>query len=218
MFNLEQAILEWRRQMAVAGVKTREVLDELESHLREDVEQQMRSGSGVQQAFEAAAQRIGPATVLRAEFQKADNARRSRVRKYLLRVFGIAMGLFIASVSLCYFVILPLALRADEQYASWLGIHSPQPNFGFICRLVLGMGLALAMPAGLLTLVRIGILNHRKLSSLRRYMIVANLILGAVLTTPEVMTQILMFVPLQVLCEAAIWIAWLWERKKLKHA
>jgi hypothetical protein len=218
MFNLDQAIAEWRQQMAGGGIKTPEVLDELDSHLRDDVEQQVRSGLSVQQAFEAAAQNIGRAPVLRSEFEKADKARHVRVRKYLLRVFGIAMGVFITSVSVGYFVILPLALRANRQYASWLGIHSPEANFAFICRFALGIGLALAMPVGLLTLVRTGILNHRKLASLRRYVIVANLILGAVLTTPEVVTQIAMFVPLQFLCEVSIWIASRWERKELKHA
>ena len=63
MFNLEQAISEWRRQMAVAGVKTTEVLDELESHLREDLEQRMRSGLAAKLAFEAAVQQMGPARV-----------------------------------------------------------------------------------------------------------------------------------------------------------
>jgi hypothetical protein len=39
MFNLEQAISEWRRQMIAVGIKTPVPLEELESHLREDVEQ-----------------------------------------------------------------------------------------------------------------------------------------------------------------------------------
>jgi sec-independent protein translocase protein TatC len=43
-----------------------------------------------------------------------------------------------------------------------------------------------------------------------------NFILGAALTTPEVVTQIMMFVPLQFPCEASIWIARIWERKELK--
>jgi ferritin-like metal-binding protein YciE len=42
MFDPEQTIAEWRRQMAAGGIKTPEVLNELESHLREDVEQQER--------------------------------------------------------------------------------------------------------------------------------------------------------------------------------
>ena len=43
MFNLNQAIAEWRKQMAASGINLPEALDELESHLREDVDQQVRS-------------------------------------------------------------------------------------------------------------------------------------------------------------------------------
>jgi len=74
MFNLDEEVLKWRRQMLAAGIKTPKVLDELESHLREEIEQQMRSGLSVQQAFETAAQRIGQANALKAEFEKAGGA------------------------------------------------------------------------------------------------------------------------------------------------
>jgi hypothetical protein len=50
------------------------------------------------------------------------------------------------------------------------------------------------------------------LSKARRYMIVINLILGAVLTTPEPITQLVMFVPLQSLYELTVWIAWYWDQ------
>jgi sec-independent protein translocase protein TatC len=45
-------------------------------------------------------------------------------------------------------------------------------------------------------------------------MIVINLVLGAVLTTPEVVTQVLMFIPLQLLYELSVLIAWWWERRE----
>jgi hypothetical protein len=51
MFNLDHAISEWRRQMFAGGVKDSAVLDELESHLREDVERQTRSGVDAQKAL-----------------------------------------------------------------------------------------------------------------------------------------------------------------------
>jgi hypothetical protein len=70
MFELEKAIKEWRQQMIAAGVKTEEILNELESHLREDVEQEMRAGLSPQQAFEFAAERIGGAQQLKGEFAK----------------------------------------------------------------------------------------------------------------------------------------------------
>jgi sec-independent protein translocase protein TatC len=70
----------------------------------------------------------------------------------------------------------------------------------------------------ILTLVKIGILNYRILSKGRKYMIVINLVLGGILTTPEVITQLLMFLPLQTLYEISIWIAWYWERQDKKRA
>jgi uncharacterized protein YoaH (UPF0181 family) len=44
MFDLEKAIANWRQQMMAVGVNKGEVLNELESHLRDDIEQEMRSG------------------------------------------------------------------------------------------------------------------------------------------------------------------------------
>jgi sec-independent protein translocase protein TatC len=70
----------------------------------------------------------------------------------------------------------------------------------------------------LLTLVKIGVLNYSRLSKMRRYMIVINLVLGAILTTPEVVTQVLMAVPLQILYEVSVWVAWYWERRDRKLA
>ena len=95
IFNLDQAISEWRQQMAAGDIKAPDVLNELESHLRDEVDEQVRSRMSVQQALEAATYHIGQATVLRAEFEKADQAKRLRVRKNLLRVFGVTIGVFI---------------------------------------------------------------------------------------------------------------------------
>ncbi|MGH7976991.1 MAG: twin-arginine translocase subunit TatC, partial [Limisphaerales bacterium] len=59
---------------------------------------------------------------------------------------------------------------------------------------------------------------YSTLAKARRYMIVINLVLGVVLTTPEVVTQLVMFVPLQLLYEITVWIAWYWERQEKKRA
>jgi hypothetical protein len=74
MFNLDKAITDWRRRMVTAGIKTPEVLDELESHLRDEVEQQLRSGVSEEHAFEIALQRIGQTDALQTEFQKIGRA------------------------------------------------------------------------------------------------------------------------------------------------
>ena len=70
MFNLEQSISEWRAQMRSAGVKNQEIVDELESHLREDWARRVQSGESEQLAFDAAVQAVGEASLLGHEFAK----------------------------------------------------------------------------------------------------------------------------------------------------
>ncbi len=70
MFELDNAIAEWRQQMVSAGIGNRKALDELENHLRDDVEEQVRSGVTEKQAFESAVKRIGKAAALKQEFAK----------------------------------------------------------------------------------------------------------------------------------------------------
>jgi hypothetical protein len=72
MFNLEQSISEWRKQMLAAGIKTPAPLEELEVHLREEIERQMKSGLGEPKAFEVSASRIGQPEILGSEFKKSE--------------------------------------------------------------------------------------------------------------------------------------------------
>jgi hypothetical protein len=67
-FNLEKAIENWRGRMMVGGIKKREVLDELESHLRDDIEQRVRQGLSDEAALAAAVEALGHADALRREF------------------------------------------------------------------------------------------------------------------------------------------------------
>src|SRR5439155_2716771 len=91
MFNLDQAIADWRRQMLAAGIKSPEVLDELESHLRDDFDQQLLSGLTEQQAFAAAVQQIGHAGALQSEFSKLKPVRAS-LRPGILRLFCFVLA------------------------------------------------------------------------------------------------------------------------------
>ena len=70
MFDLEQSIAAWRKQMLAAGIKTPVPLEELESHLREDVEHQIQSGLNAAQAFAISVRRLGHAGKLQSEFKK----------------------------------------------------------------------------------------------------------------------------------------------------
>jgi hypothetical protein len=92
MLNLEQSIAEWRRQMLAAGIKTPVPMEELEMHLREDVEQQIRAGLSVEQAFEAAVQEIGRPTMLKNEFRKVERTIMKRIMMILLGIFGVLSG------------------------------------------------------------------------------------------------------------------------------
>ena len=74
MFNLEGAISEWRRQMLAAGLQTPVPLEELESHLRDEIQRQMQAGVSEQTAFDSAVRVIGPAGLLKTEFARAGRA------------------------------------------------------------------------------------------------------------------------------------------------
>jgi len=148
-------------------------------------------------------------------------ALRMREKKYVYRGLAFGFGLFIVGVCFCYFILMPVALTASVQYAEWLGFAANQwraeDYVGFVCKFLLGMGLGFELPVVVLTLVKIGVLNYRMLAAGRRYVIVVSAVLGAVLTTPEVITQILMAVPLYMLYEICVWIAWYWERQEKKR-
>ena len=89
MFNLEQSITDWRRQMLAAGIQTPAPLEELESHLREDVEERMRSGVTAQQAFETTVRQIGQAEVLRSEFAMAGETIYGQLKRLFCALAGI---------------------------------------------------------------------------------------------------------------------------------
>jgi sec-independent protein translocase protein TatC len=143
-------------------------------------------------------------------------ALKMREKKYVFRALFVGGGLFLVGVSFCYFALMPVALAASQKYSNWLGLGASQwraeDYISFVCRFMLGMGLGFELPVVILTLVKIGVLSYQTLAKARRYMIVINLILGAVLTTPEVVTQLLMFIPLQLLYELTVWVAWYWDQ------
>ena len=94
----------------------------------------------------------------------------------------------------------------------WLGFAADEwraeEYISFVCKFMLGMGLGFEMPVVILTMVKVlAFWITEKLAGFRRYMIVINLVLGGVLTTPEVLTQVMMFIPLQLLYELSIWVA-----------
>src|SRR5665213_3752844 len=96
MFDLEQSIAEWRKQMLAAGIQTPVPLDELEIHLREEIELQIKSGLSKQRAFEAADQKLGQAGILKDEFKNKN--------KYIGQKF-ISNAFLISSVSSLFMLL-----------------------------------------------------------------------------------------------------------------
>jgi len=99
--------------MLAAGIKTPVPLEELEGHLREDIEQQVKAGVSEQQAFEGSASQVGQAEVLKKEFIRAKGLRgllgddqTTRIHRLLgmiwlglfswasLKILGAILGLF----------------------------------------------------------------------------------------------------------------------------
>jgi len=109
MFDLEQSITEWRRQMLAAGIKTPVPLEELEGHLRDDTEQQVQSGVDPQQAFEAAVKRLGQADPLTKEFAKEPSTR------------GLVIGnLIVMFWAVCYGWGFMWLNSAEKNHTQWL--------------------------------------------------------------------------------------------------
>lgn len=96
MPDLNAQIEEWRRTMLAAGIPSPTDLDELEAHLRDDVEWQMREGVGAEKAFEAAVQRLGSASALGAEFAKVRWAMSALERRITWILGGIIVAMDVA--------------------------------------------------------------------------------------------------------------------------
>jgi len=148
-------------------------------------------------------------------------ALKMREKKHVYRGLAFGAGLFLCGICFCYFVLVPIALTASVQYAEWLGFTANQwraeDYVGFVCKFMLAMGIGFELPVLVLTLVKIGILNYRMLATGRPYVVVISGVLGAILTPPDVITMLLMGVPIYALFELCIWITWYWERRDKKR-
>lgn len=150
-------------------------------------------------------------------------ALRVREKDFLYRVAGYGTALFILGVLFCYFVVMTLTILVSVGFSDWLGFRADEwraeEYISFICKFMIGMGLAFELPLVLLTLVKIGILNYRRLSEWRMYAVIANLIIAAIATpSPDPFTMCVVAVPMQILYELSVFIAWRWHRaaEKLK--
>ncbi len=124
--------------------------------------------------------------------------------------------LFLCGGSLAYFGVLPVGLK----FLLYLQKQSLEQNLivgsylGFVLKLVLGFGIVFETPVVMLVLATVGIVNSDMLRNTRRYAIVAIFVISAVLTPPDVFTQMLMATPLLLLYEVSIWLVKWAERRR----
>ncbi len=99
MFPLERAIADWRRRMTAGGIRSRAVLDELESHLREDMDRQSIPGASEEKAFAIAVRQIGRADLLQGHFSKAGDGVGESLKRLILILAGIHQPQFATTMN-----------------------------------------------------------------------------------------------------------------------
>lgn len=128
-------------------------------------------------------------------------------KKRLSPILWAAIGLFYIGAAFAFFVVCPMALHffinmLPPSVAMMTDIGS---YFNFIFSLTLAFGCAFQVPVVVITLIRLNIIQTQTLARARRYIIVGAFTLGMLLTPPDVLSQILLAIPLWVLFELGLW-------------
>jgi len=118
--------------------------------------------------------------------------------------------LFFLGIAFSYFIITPFSVRflsTFELSANISNMWTIGKMVGMITQISVGGGIIFEMPILVYYLAKMGILTHVGMKTYRRHAIVVLLVLSAILTPPDVTSQILIFVPLFFLYEISIGIA-----------
>src|SRR5258706_6996003 len=129
MFDLESQIRGWRSELAAAMGNVPEPLDELESHLRDDIDRRIQLGADAQSAFEAARAQLGEAARLAQEFAKTSD------RRWIPR--WIAIGTVAAAVLLS--AIWATARASSGKVGPLMAWHVITIVGGYVAVLAVGM-------------------------------------------------------------------------------
>lgn len=128
-------------------------------------------------------------------------------RKYALPFLISGVVFFAIGLVFCYAVVLKYALNFLMSYktADLTPLISIGSYLDFVMKFMLAFGLIFELPLAIIFLTKIGLLTPQFLSKNRKYAILINFVVAAILTpTPDVFNQLLMAVPLIVLYELGI--------------
>ncbi|MES2755555.1 MAG: twin-arginine translocase subunit TatC [Pseudomonadota bacterium] len=145
-----------------------------------------------------------------------------REKRALLPFLLATPVLFGAGASMAYFIAIPMALKFLLGFQGNLGGVEQQalPDVGnylkFIMQFVFGFGISFLLPVLLMLMERAGIVTRKQLAGARRYAIVGAFAIAAVLTPPDVGSQLLLAIPLCLLYELALIGIWFTERRRAK--
>ena len=137
-------------------------------------------------------------------------------RRFMAPLIVASTLLFIVGMAFAYFLVFPVVFgfitsAAPEGVAVMTDIGS---YLDFVITLFMAFGMAFEVPVAVVLLVRFGMVNIKTLKEIRSYVIVGAFVLGAIFTPPDVISQIMLAVPLWLLYEAGILAASLVDAKK----
>lgn len=128
-------------------------------------------------------------------------------RKYSVRTAIVIFTLFVIGVLMTYFILFPVSFRFLGTYSVADKVHSTITLDSYVetlTSLTLMMGVVFQLPVVSFVLAKMGILSYEMLSEYRKHAFVLILIVAAVITPPDVMTLIIVTLPLYMLYEVSI--------------
>lgn len=124
--------------------------------------------------------------------------------------------LFLCGVAFAYFLVFPTVFKVMAHYNAPLGAEMStdiDKYLSFAMTTFLAFGITFEVPVVVMVLVRFGIVSLDKLRQARPYVVVGAFVIAAVVTPPDVMSQLLLAVPLWLLYELGLILAAIFLRK-----